>query len=48
VLQHLSADHIRELRQAAPVIGGLFDVLEPRRASQAPRRGRKSTARKKK
>ncbi len=48
VLQDLSADHIRELRQAAPVIGGLFDVLEPRRASRAPRRGRKTTGRKKK
>ena len=35
VLRDLSADHIRELRQSAPVIGGLFDVLEPERASRA-------------
>jgi hypothetical protein len=45
VLQDLSADHIRELRQSAPVIAGLSDVLTPPRAgrsgrkkSQAPRK----------
>jgi len=35
VLRDLSADHIRELRQSAPVIDGLFDVLKPRRAGRA-------------
>ena len=30
VLRDLSADHIRELRQSAPVIDGLFDVLSPK------------------
>ena len=30
VLRDLSADHIRELRQSAPVINGLFDVLSPK------------------
>jgi DNA-binding MarR family transcriptional regulator len=30
VLRDLSTDHIRELRQSAPVIGGLFDVLSPK------------------
>lgn len=29
VLRDLSADHIRELRQSAPVLGALFDVLKP-------------------
>lgn len=37
VLRGLSADHIRELRQAAPVIDGLFDVLELRRSGQPSR-----------
>jgi DNA-binding MarR family transcriptional regulator len=34
VLRDLSADHIRELRQSAPVLGGLFDVLKPRPKSK--------------
>ena len=34
VLQKLSADHIRELRQAAPVLDGLFDVLKPKSKSK--------------
>jgi DNA-binding MarR family transcriptional regulator len=38
VLRDLSADHIRELRQSAPVIGGLFDVLKPECAGRAPRK----------
>jgi DNA-binding MarR family transcriptional regulator len=36
VLRGLSADHIRELRQAAPVIGGLFEVLDLRRSGSVP------------
>ncbi len=32
VLRDLSADHIRELRQSAPVIGRLFEVIEPQHA----------------
>jgi DNA-binding MarR family transcriptional regulator len=36
VLQDLSADHIRELRQSAPVIDGLFEILRPRRARHPP------------
>jgi DNA-binding MarR family transcriptional regulator len=47
VLRELSADHIRELRQSAPVIGGLFDVLKPQRAGRTAgkksRRPRKKT-----
>ena len=31
VLNTLSADHIRELRHAAPVLDSLFDVLKPKR-----------------
>jgi DNA-binding MarR family transcriptional regulator len=38
VLRDLSADHIRELRQSAPVIDGLFEVLKPRRAGLASRK----------
>lgn len=39
VLRDLSADHIRELRQSASVLGGLFDVIKPERASRAPPSG---------
>ena len=39
VLRGLSADHIRELSQAAPVIDGLFDILELRRSGQSSRQG---------
>jgi DNA-binding MarR family transcriptional regulator len=38
VLRDLSADHIRELRQSAPVLGGLIDVIQPARVVRAPRR----------
>jgi hypothetical protein len=47
VLCDPSADHIRELRQSAPVIDGLFDVLEPARAKRA-RRNKSLAPRKKK
>lgn len=38
VLRDLSADHIRELRQSARVIDGLFNVLRPERAGRAPQK----------
>ena len=50
VLQDLSADHIRELRLAAPVLGGLFAMLEPRtkgKTKRAAKTASKDTPRKK-
>lgn len=37
VLRDLSADHIRELRQSAPVIGRLFEVIEPQHGDSGNR-----------
>lgn len=38
VLHALSADHIRELRHAAPVLDSLFEVLKPKRGGRVPRK----------